>query len=167
MQKRKLLLITLFTFSIFISKAQTIDSSRLFNGSWAKSFNGEKYGYTTLSGKVLIDYKYDKIEYFGSRGIYTYAFIGKKQFLIDTLGNEYLFARRTDQLNENTRAYNGKIEPEVFKYTKLEHLVLDDRHREKIPSEIGNLKNVFYLKIKARKLEKLPKEITEKLTRHH
>ena len=134
MKNRKILiLISLFAFSVFISKAQNIDSSRLFNGSWAKSFNGEKYGYTTLSGKVvLIDYKYDKIEYFGSNGKYTYAYIGKKQFLIDTLGNEYLFARRPDQLNENTRAYNGKIEPEVFKHTKLEHIVFNDRHRKKI-----------------------------------
>lgn len=143
------------------------DSTKLFYGSYASSFNGKKYGFIEPnSRKVLIDYKYDKVMPFDYtyRG-YASVSIGKQAYLLDTLGTEYPIAFRVENLTDETRVFIGVVTPEVCKFTKLQYVIDKYSSREKkpvnIPAEIANLKDLFHLQVSAKTLQSFPENIGE------
>ncbi len=127
------------------------------------SVKNGKYGYVDDKGNVRISYKYDKANEFDDG----FAFVEQngKFYVIDTLGNEYLYADDINNLSNETLALHlsylelTEIPKKVFDNAQLKFLILSDNRLKHVPSEIGKLKNLIYLDLHHNQIPNLPSEI--------
>ena len=108
-----------------------------------------KYGYTDKQGNIKIAYKYDEAGSF-NRTLFVIVKRNNKYYLIDTIGTEYLLARKIKDLTPKTQAFDLRykslktIPKEVFDYKELEILLLSNNSLADVPDEIENFTNLIF-----------------------
>ena len=157
--------------SIFQKAQKLINTFSFYDGKFALTHRDGRY-----DGEVLfyfIDKNADEVEKLGrwehatQFGINGYAMVKESDvdYLIDTAGNSYRTAYRTEDLNIEVEALDlsgqklDTIPNIVFKNTQLKLLILSNNQLMSLPTEIGQLTNLTMLDLKRNKLTSLPSEI--------
>lgn len=95
----------------------------------------------------------------------------KREYLIDTLGNEYRVTYTLEELNDDIEAVDFSYQrtdsfpTELFQYPQIKILIfsrnfaLREKNWETLPEDIHRLSNLEYLSIKQHQLKYLPKNI--------
>ncbi|MCP4440891.1 MAG: hypothetical protein GY810_18370 [Aureispira sp.] len=149
---------------------QIINAFYFYEDKFALAYKNNKYGFINKEGKVLIKYKYEEALPFDR--VTGFAKVKKKgqdlQYLLDTLGQEYILAENLDELTPKTTALDLSDQNlDSFPAIILEHPQLKILFFQKnynlatLPDSISKLKNLFFLDLSNNKLTHLPKSFTQ------
>ncbi len=159
--------ILLQVFIIFIT--QNIIYAQYVRFSYSSLMVSEKdgkYGYVDFDWNLKIPYKYEKADEF-SRDFYAKVQKDNTEYLIDTLGKEYLYADDITALTKNVRAINLnnksllEIPGGIFSHAQVELLFLANNSLTELPVELGQLTNLELLNLRNNNLTQIPIEIAK------
>jgi len=125
-----------------LAKAEKlVNAFYFYDGKLALAYKNQRFGYINQEGDPVIDYKYESAEQFDRYGLAKVVLDGK-DYLVDTLGNEYRVAYRQSELSQNVKAADFRNKsftsfPEILKdHPQLEILLLDQEYDANFSAEL-------------------------------
>jgi len=154
--------------SLAVAK-KLVDAFYFYDNKFALAFKDNRFYFIDKQGNDVEKLgKWEKAVQFDDRG-FAKVRQGENDYLLDTLGNFYRVAYRTEDLMSEITAidlqgqYLTTIPKKIFDNIQLKILLLNSHQISNLPKEIGKLTNLTSLDLNFNDLTVLPPEI-EKLT---
>lgn len=146
-----------------------LESLYFFDDKFGVAVRNQKYGFIDRDGNEVIRCKYLHVTNFNSFGFAEVMLDGRLYRMIDTLGNEYSYAKSLEDLSITTELLdlsaqkfpNGtlSIPNHIIQANNLKIIILNNCDLVSLPAFIGQLTNLKYLYASGNNFKHLPNEV--------